>query len=411
MSPLDPDLLDAVAAAVLVADPAGRVVATNSSAVAVLGGRPGYLQDVALTPADGPANLRRTDGAWFDARIEARPFGAGLTVITVHEDRPGSGPGRQILAHVGMGSWDWHIPTGRVEFDERWRSMLGYDELPNDLAAWERLVHPQDRERVDTALQEHLAGRTPTYSCEHRCRHRDGHYVWVLDTGRVVERDRAGRPLRATGIHMDISARKHHEAQRERLIAELKRARAALEDLVRVDELTGLGNRRVLNEALDRAWPASIGRGEALSIMVVDLDGFKDYNDRHGHAAADDVLRAVSMAMTAEVRSRDTITRFGGDEFVVVMPGAGAGAAERAGQRVRRAVAAASPVTASVGVAVWTPGCDMHDPQALFSAADAALYDAKAAGRDCVRTWVPAGPASRVRLLTGGGTGGVFHLP
>ena len=393
MSPLDPDLLDAVAAAVLVADSAGRIVVLNSRAEEVLGGRPGYLQDVALTATDGPAHLRRTDGTWFDARVEARGFGAEQVVITIHEVQPASASGRHILADVGMGSWDWHIPSGRVEFDERWRSMLGYDDLPDDLAAWEQLVHPEDRQRVAAALQEHLAGRTPTYSCEHRCRHREGHYVWVLDTGRVVEHDAAGQPLRATGIHMDISARKHQEAQRERLIAELEQARSALEDLVRVDELTGLGNRRVLNDALDRAWLASIGRGEALALMVVDLDGFKEYNDRHGHAAADEVLRAVAMAMTAEVRSRDTITRFGGDEFVVVLPGAGADAARQAAQRIRQAVAGAAPVTASVGLAVWTPGCEMHDPQALFTAADAALYDAKAAGRNCVRTSLPAGQA------------------
>jgi diguanylate cyclase (GGDEF)-like protein len=122
-----------------------------------------------------------------------------------------------------------------------------------------------------------------------------------------------------------------------------------------------------------------------MALAIVDLDGFKEHNDSVGHAAADRSLQRAALAMSGAVRSRDTITRFGGDEFVVVLPGAGTHAARQAGERLRAAVAGSTAVTASVGVAVWVPGCPIRDPRELFDAADAALFGAKSAGRDLVR--------------------------
>ena len=382
-------MLDAVSAAVVLADDEGRVIRMNSYAHKVFRGRPVTLSEVGLEATAGEQTVRRMDASTVTASVSITAIDPGLRVLTVTEWHGHHEYARLDLNAFGVGTWDWHIPSGDLHFDRRWVEMLGYadGELDYDLEAWERLVHPDDRDRVDEELRAHLTGRTDTYRCEYRCRHHDGHYVWVLDTGTVIERDPHGRPLRATGIHLDISDRKRQETEREELIAELERTQARLKDLVRVDELTGLGNRRVLAEAMDRAWLGVVSRGSSVAVLMVDLDGFKAHNDRHGHADADAVLRSVALSMSSVVRSRDTLVRFGGDEFVVVVPEADASVAMAAAERIRRAVCDNSPVTASVGVAVWMPGCGVHDPDGLFAAADEALYAAKAGGRDRVAAW------------------------
>ena len=382
-------MLDAVSAAVVLADEAGRVIRMNSYAHKVFRGRPATLAEVGLEARAGEQTVRRMDASTVTASVSVTTIDPGLRVLTVTEWHGHHEYGRLDLNAFGVGTWDWHIPSGDLNFDRRWLEMLGYGEgeLDYDLEAWERLVHPDDRDRVDEELRAHLTGRTDTYRCEYRCRHHDGHYVWVLDTGTVIERDPSGRPLRATGIHLDMTDRKRQETEREELIAELERTQARLKDLARVDELTGLGNRRVLAEAMDRAWLGVVSRGTPVAVLMVDLDGFKSHNDLHGHAHADAVLRSVALAMSSVVRSRDTIVRFGGDEFVVVVPDADPQVALAAAERIRRAVAATSAVTASVGVAVWVPGCGIHDPDRLFAAADEALYAAKAGGRDRSAAW------------------------
>ncbi|CAK0777528.1 histidine kinase [Gammaproteobacteria bacterium] len=114
-----------------------------------------------------------------------------------------------------LGLWDWHIPNDQVTFNERWCSMLGYriDEIAPTVESWGRLVHPDDWSVINAALEPHLKGETPVYESEHRMRHRDGHWVWILDRGKVMERDPEGKPLRALGTHMDITARKEAEAE------------------------------------------------------------------------------------------------------------------------------------------------------------------------------------------------------
>jgi len=123
---------------------------------------------------------------------------------------------RLALAMQGadLGSWDWNVPSGRVRFNTRWAQMIGYDlsEVAPDVSSWETLVHPDDMPAIQAALDAHFRGETAYYETEHRMRHRDGHWVWVLDRGRVMSRDDQGRPLRMVGTHLDISVRKEAEA-------------------------------------------------------------------------------------------------------------------------------------------------------------------------------------------------------
>lgn len=126
-----------------------------------------------------------------------------------------------VLEAAQLGFWDWHIPTGHVTFGGGWASMLGYrpEEIQPHVSSWEALVHPDDRPEVRRTLDEHLAGESAEYSSEHRLRRRDGSWLWILDRGRVVERDETGKAVRALGIHADIS--------------EQRAARQALKDAAR----------------------------------------------------------------------------------------------------------------------------------------------------------------------------------
>jgi PAS domain S-box-containing protein len=111
------------------------------------------------------------------------------------------------------GVWDWDIPSGNMVYNRAWAAMLGLqlEDVPPDQSTWLRVVHAADRDRVETLLRSHLNGEIPNYETEVRLRHARGHYIWVLDRGRVVERDPEGRPLRMTGTHRDITARKEAE--------------------------------------------------------------------------------------------------------------------------------------------------------------------------------------------------------
>ncbi len=128
------------------------------------------------------------------------------------------------LTGAELGVWDWDLATDAVVFDTRWAAMLGHGihEIPGNLAAWSERVHPDDMPGVNAALKEHLEGRTPIYRAEFRMRHASGGWVWILDTGKVLVRDADGRPLRAAGVHQDITRRKRLEkeaVQQERLAA------------------------------------------------------------------------------------------------------------------------------------------------------------------------------------------------
>ena len=148
-----------------------------------------------------------------------------------------------ILEGTRVGTWEWHIPSGRTVFNERWADMVGYQlaELaPTTIETWERLVHPQDLPRAQAALQKHFRGEEDFYNVEFRMRHRDGHWVWVHDRGRVLEWNRAGEPVRMLGTHTDISRRKRNEAEiahTNRLYATLSESNQAIVRCSKREEL------------------------------------------------------------------------------------------------------------------------------------------------------------------------------
>ncbi len=126
-----------------------------------------------------------------------------------------------VLTAADLGTWDWNIETGEVQVNERSAQMLGYsqDELERALRTWEALVHPEDRSHSLAAARAHLNGDTDSYDVDHRVRHKSGRWMWVQSVGRVIERDAAGRPLRACGTHRDVSRRERVEDILEPIVA------------------------------------------------------------------------------------------------------------------------------------------------------------------------------------------------
>jgi diguanylate cyclase (GGDEF)-like protein/PAS domain S-box-containing protein len=179
---------------------------------------------------------------------------------------------------------------------------------------------------------------------------------------------------RLNAFARDISERRALEAQQQRLLSRL-------EELSRTDPLTGALNRRAMDETRERELARAARSGEPLALAVVDLDHFKAYNDAHGHAAGDELLRGCVAAWRTALRAMDVLARAGGEEFVVVLPRCTAAEAVAISERLNELVPDGR--TCSVGVAAW----DRSEPAAaLLERADGALYAAKAAGRSRVCT-------------------------
>ena len=276
---------------------------------------------------------------------------------------------------------DLDIRRRQAESDPEFLRMLGLDPAhnSNDIARWMDETHPEDKPRVVETLERTLA--TGQGDVEYRRRTGAGGWHWVHTLGRVVQWDEQGQPTRLVGVHMDISERKQAQAQ--------------IAHLAFHDQLTGLPNRLLFLDRLEQAVAAARRDRRCGAIMFVDLDQFKHINDIHGHGLGDSVLREVANRLKFFLRQTDTVARFGGDEFVVLLPDLAAepeGAATLAlsvGEKIR--VAMETPLcvdghehtaTTSIGVTLFPKhGEDVDD---LIREADIAMYRAKEAGRNAM---------------------------
>jgi PAS domain S-box-containing protein len=165
---------------------------------------------------------------------------------------------RLALQAIDAGVWDWDITTGKVDFSERWATMLGYapNEIKRHVSTWEKLILPDDMPEVMDTLNAHLKGRLSIYQIEHRLLTKSGEWKWILDTGQVVARDEKGNPLRAIGTHIDIDQRKRNELELEKYrenleqmveerTAELKKALMDLQNtqsqLIQSEKMASIG--------------------------------------------------------------------------------------------------------------------------------------------------------------------------
>jgi two-component system cell cycle response regulator len=207
----------------------------------------------------------------------------------------------------------------------------------------------------------------------------------MVDGLRLGAHDYLRKPCEPT----ELLARVQAAARVKRLQDELRQRNQELDLLSRTDALTGLRNRRHVEEYLERLVSLARRHAEPMAVLVVDIDRFKSVNDRHGHEAGDAVLREVAGRMVGSVRLEDMVGRWGGEEFLVVLPNTAAEGAAELAERLRQVVAdqpcrlpdgGALPVTISIGCAASL----MDDAATLVRAADAALYQAKESGRNRV---------------------------
>jgi len=173
-------------------------------------------------------------------------------------------------------------------------------------------------------------------------------------------------------------------------MTEEKQAQLALEQLATRDGLTGLANRRCFDETLHAEWARAMRQRQPLSLLMVDVDNFKAYNDAHGHLGGDECLKRIATAVASEMRANDLVARYGGEEFAVVLPNQSLKGAATVAERIRSRVeqlqvpnvlAPGQHVTVSIGAATALPAPE-NAASELVATADAALYRAKHMGRN-----------------------------
>lgn len=405
-----------------------------------------------------------------------------------------------VIAGTRVGTWEWNVQTGETILNERWAEIVGYslEELsPVSIKTWINLTHPDDLEKSNNLLGQHFLGELPYYECEVRMRHKKGHWVWVIDRGKVSSWDGAAKPLLMSGTHQDITERKHAEEKltqaasvfthareailiadinggiidvnhaftqitgyhREEVLGQnprilksgrhhhdfyqdlwkkllgqgywsgeiwnkrkdgelyagmltisalrendgsiqrfvalysditaLKEQQYQLEHLAHYDILTDLPNRLTLSDRLRQAMLYATRHQQIVAVIFLDLDGFKDVNDSHGHEVGDQLLMTVATRMKQVLRDNDTLARLGGDEFVAVLPYqndiqsslpilARLQAAAAEGVRLKDKTLRTS---ASIGVTFF-PQVDDVDADQLLRQADQAMYQAKLSGKN-----------------------------
>jgi len=287
---------------------------------------------------------------------------------------------QEVQSVAKLGSWEFELATGRIVWTPETFRLFGFDpdlgepDYPTHL----NRHHPDDRAALAQAVQAAIQEGIP-YDLELRVVLDDGTLRWMHCLGHAV-RDSSGQVVRLIGTSQDITERKRREEA-------LQQTHSQLVTLATTDALTGVGNRRALDACLSTEWERANRYQLALSVVLLDVDHFKAYNDTFGHSQGDDVLRRLGGLLIANARKADFIARYGGEEFLVVLPHTTATAALVWAERLRELIAAlpwpGHAVTASFGVATWLP--QQKDPtlDALLAEADVALYRAKRT-RNCV---------------------------
>ena len=375
------------------------------------------LEQVHLHPATlltTACRIQHVDGTWRDFEIVCnnlleQPSVAGI-VITYHDvtvaqrreiERQQSETAlreseeRYALAvrAANDGLWDWNLKTNAVYFSSRWKSMLGYkdSEIGNSLDDWFDRVHPDDLDRVKLELLLHLQGITPHFENEHRMRHCDTSYRWMLSRG-VAARDASGSVYRLAGSQTDITERKAIEAQ-------------LLHDACH-DALTGLPNRVLFQDRLAHAVEVAKRHKESLfSVIFLDFDRFKVINDSLGHLVGDQLLIAIARRLENCIRHQDTIARLGGDEFAILLEDIqDINDATAIANRIQRALV--NPfllnqqeivMTVSMGIALGSS--EYEHIEDVLRDADTALYRAKVLGKAQYAVFDPTMHTQAVTLL------------
>lgn len=273
------------------------------------------------------------------------------------------------------GLWDWDLKNQRVYYSPRWKTMLGYqdNEIGMSPDEWFSRIHSEDLERVKLDITTHYKGLTNHFECEHRMLHHDGTCRWMLSRGIAVWNEE-GVAVRMVGSLGDIDDRKSAEQK-------------LLYDAFH-DTLTELPNRTLFMDRLQFAVERAKRRQDYLfAVLFLDLDRFKDINDSLGHMVGDQLLIEIGKVLGQGLRTTDTVARFGGDEFVILLEDINdISDATRVADRVLSTMSSSFHlpdhevfVTASIGIVLSLTGYSR--PEDVLRDADIAMYRAKAKGK------------------------------
>lgn len=292
----------------------------------------------------------------------------------------------QLLRQSGqiakVGGWTLDLATNLARWTEEVYRIHDLEPSQSpDLSAALDFYTPECRPVIAAAVAQCMQDGTP-WDLELEIISHKGRRVWVRAQGEASYED--GRVVRLSGAFQDIT-----ESKREQL--QLERLNTTLAELSYTDTLTGLGNRRLFDDTITAEWARASRDGLPLALLMIDVDHFKRYNDLHGHPAGDECLKRVAALLQGALfRGHEKAMRYGGEEFLVLLPGTTLEGAEIVAQRILDALehaaiahhaAAAGPVvTVSIGVAAAEPS-EQTRAATLLRSADMALYEAKASGR------------------------------
>lgn len=299
------------------------------------------------------------------------------------------------------GLWDWHLDTNKVYYSPRWKQMLGYDsdELTEDSSTYFNLLDNKEHKHLQEEIESVRSSDKNTFKYKVRMRHKEGHLVHILTRG-IVVRDGEGQAQRFVGTHVDISELTENEEKIKKLNSDLEKtvkertlklevANRHLEELAMLDMMLNIGNRRGLERHLNLTHTRFKEEGQTYAVLLFDVDYFKKFNDFYGHQEGDSTLIQVVNCLNAHLIKSEQIYRFGGEEFICVLPESNL---EKAYSQARKMVEDVKQlkikhdkshyevVTVSVGCAQ----VDIDDLswEQVIRRSDKALYLTKANGRN-----------------------------
>ncbi len=273
-----------------------------------------------------------------------------------------------------VGTWEWNVDSDKLVVGDFAMSLIGYQDWPQVNLTREKirpLCNQEDWEKANPQIIANLKGDATFYESEVRVRHKQGHWVWILSRGRVVKRDsQTNRALTVMGTYQEISKQKEMHEQ--------------LYEYAHVDLLAEVPNRRSFNQCLDNIHRESCDDNSNHVLFYLDLNKFKEANDKFGHKAGDQILKNVGQRLKKLFRSSDHIFRVGGDEFTILLkniecPSVINNIAEKVikalsePHELEGGVSAVAPP--SIGVAVYPK--DASNADTLISQADQMMYLAK----------------------------------
>lgn len=273
-------------------------------------------------------------------------------------------------------------------FNHHWREFTGApDDVKLDGDTWYKALHPEDRSDAVTSVKAAFAVQQD-FEIIYRLRRHDGEYRWMLDSG-SPNYDEAGDFRGYVGASIDVTERQQAEQALEQSLLDLEKANQALYEQSVRDPLTQCFNRRYFSESLDREIKRAAREKYEIGVLMIDIDHFKPFNDNYGHQAGDAVLQELARCLTANMRAEDVVSRYGGEEFSAMLPGADETILKQRATRlcqetrslqVDYAGQTLPVVTISIGGAVFPKHGSSSEE--LIRVADEQLYAAKAAGRD-----------------------------